>query len=58
MLYPVELRTHYGINKIRLRNRKQRFRRQHGTAVERTDGFYIRFHRDREDGERTRSQNF
>ena len=39
-------------------NRKQRFRRQHGTVVERTDGFYIRFYRDGEDGQRTKVTEF
>lgn len=39
-------------------NRKPRFRRQHGTVVERTDGFYIRFYRDGGDGERAKVTEF
>ena len=33
-------------------NRKQRFRRQDGTVVERTDGFYIRYYADHDGGRR------
>jgi integrase len=33
-------------------NRKQRFRRQRGTVVERTDGFYIRYYTDSDGGRR------
>jgi integrase len=33
-------------------NRKQRFRSQKGTVVERTDGFYIRYYEDRDGGRR------
>lgn len=34
----------------KLQSHKPRFRSQRGTVVERTDGFYIRFYRDGEDG--------
>jgi len=33
-------------------NRKQRFRRQRGTVVDRTDGFYIRYYADSDGGRR------
>jgi integrase len=39
-------------------NRKQRFRSQRGTVVERSDGFYIRFYRDGENKERTKVTEF
>jgi integrase len=45
------------IEELIRQNRKQRFRRQHGTVVERTDGFYIRFYRDEEAG-RTKVTEF
>jgi integrase len=46
---------HAAMNKLQIEellkaNRKQRFRRQRGTVVERTDGFYIRYYRDGDTG--------